>query len=1007
MVTRQTSLRYLSHCSRTLAGLLLLLLWQMQAQAARTAPPGSLWHSSLNRHLHQDSILQLLHTRRNELWVATLDGVTRFRGDHADHYQDLARHESGAGRPWVTGLVEAWEGRMIAATLGAGLLVYDEADDRFRSWPWGDGQRDADRHIAALHAEMPDQLWLGLEDGSLLRLGRDGHYQRLGPTLVSGRVSAISPLPRGGVVASTLHGDLRWVGGDGRLMRREQSKQACGLSRVEEVLALDAETVLVGSRGAGLWRLDARGACDPVPGFDQSPLAHSSVHSLHILHDTEEILVGTDVGLVLLAPGGVLRHYHRGNSNLQDNEVTGIADGPGEEVWVGTYDGLHQLARLPLEFRGQKDHSGLHTVAGITETPTGDLLIGAYHGLLVQRDGQLLTATEAGFPGGLHNHAVMGVYRYGDSLFIAYREAGLERIDLASGSVSRLSTKSRPALASDAVSAVLVTPSGNTLVGTYGGGLTLLHPDHEAQTFRAEEGSGTLADDRILMLFQSSDDRIWVGTESGLQEFDEKQGWFLGIPATDETGKAARPILWSATETTGGDLWFGSLHQGLWHLRAGKLRRATAAGSGRETIYALESDTSGRLWYTSNRGLNLRNPAGDHRQFGATFGLDNIEFELGSSHQDAAGYLYFGGNQGYFRFDPESMDLREQRPAVALTRYRLADNQPAPLRSDPDGGETIALSREDYWVSLEYSALSYRDPGSLRYRYRLRGLDPEWIDASGRRQATYTNLPAGTYHFDVQAAQGSHFDTSPVSTVTVSVPTPRWRTGWALALYATGAVCLWLSARALYGLYSAHRLTTRQMRETEATAGRIADDLENYHRQQTRLITRLQGEQERLLRWALNLPTEALSTGQAQALDALLSALDGQTLYQHEQRFLHLRPLIETLSCRMAESSAPLLVVNDCPDMRLPWQTAMALGVALWSILEALRQSAQGRESHCVVIGALSEVRSDGCQLHVHGEFMALPPALWRLAEQAVSRHGGDLSVSTGLIVLAAHWDRL
>jgi signal transduction histidine kinase len=40
----------------------------------------------------------------------------------------------------------------------------------------------------------------------------------------------------------------------------------------------------------------------------------------------------------------------------------------------------------------------------------------------------------------------------------------------------------------------------------------------------------------------------------------------------------------------------------------------------------------------------------------------------------------------------------------------------------------------------------------VTFRYRLPGFDPQWSQASTRRFSTYTNLPPGTYHFEVMAA---------------------------------------------------------------------------------------------------------------------------------------------------------------------------------------------------------------------------------------------------------------
>ncbi len=54
-------------------------------------------------------------------------------------------------------------------------------------------------------------------------------------------------------------------------------------------------------------------------------------------------------------------------------------------------------------------------------------------------------------------------------------------------------------------------------------------------------------------------------------------------------------------------------------------------------------------------------------------------------------------------------------------------------------------------VSFEYAGLSFSSPNKLRYRYRLKGFDRDWINAGTRTAAYYTNLPPGDYVFQVLA----------------------------------------------------------------------------------------------------------------------------------------------------------------------------------------------------------------------------------------------------------------
>ncbi len=54
-------------------------------------------------------------------------------------------------------------------------------------------------------------------------------------------------------------------------------------------------------------------------------------------------------------------------------------------------------------------------------------------------------------------------------------------------------------------------------------------------------------------------------------------------------------------------------------------------------------------------------------------------------------------------------------------------------------------------LELRYTGLSFLAPGRITFRYMLEGFDKDWINAGTRREAYYTNLPPGTFHFRVTA----------------------------------------------------------------------------------------------------------------------------------------------------------------------------------------------------------------------------------------------------------------
>jgi len=64
----------------------------------------------------------------------------------------------------------------------------------------------------------------------------------------------------------------------------------------------------------------------------------------------------------------------------------------------------------------------------------------------------------------------------------------------------------------------------------------------------------------------------------------------------------------------------------------------------------------------------------------------------------------------------------------------------------------LVLPRGTSDLQIDYTALSLSIPERVRFQYKLEGSDKTWIDPAERRQAFYTRLGPGDYHFQVRAA---------------------------------------------------------------------------------------------------------------------------------------------------------------------------------------------------------------------------------------------------------------
>jgi signal transduction histidine kinase/ligand-binding sensor domain-containing protein len=142
-------------------------------------------------------------------------------------------------------------------------------------------------------------------------------------------------------------------------------------------------------------------------------------------------------------------------------------------------------------------------------------------------------------------------------------------------------------------------------------------------------------------------------------------------------------------------------------------------------------------------------------------------------------------------------------------------------------------------IQIAYSALSLSVPERVRFRYKLEGVDEEWMDPGMRRQAFYSNLGPGTYRFRVIAANNDGVWNRAGATLEFTIPPTFLQSVWFKLLCAlVVGVVLWIA-------YSIHvrRVTARLQSGLEvrlAERERIARELHD---------TLLQGFQGLMLRF--------------------------------------------------------------------------------------------------------------------------------------------------------------
>lgn len=757
----------------------------LSAAPAARAETRILRNYAVEEGLTQTHALAVTEDREGYLWIGTADGVSRFDGTDFINFQT----RDGLPAGWVYAIHQARGGELLFGTEN-GLAIW--RDGRFVDPPPGSPLRD---DLVRAIAETADGRFLF------------ARRQRVDVLSPDGRVTALplGPLPQAPrAVLATRDGALL-VGGDsvlfevrGRSVRRLGPEEGVDgeVMALRQARGVGDERVWVGTAGGlSVWR-------PGQPALARMPGIAASVQAIEEGSDGALYLGTTDAGLRILRPGAPQAvDSITTEQGLLWNSVLAIRETRGGAIYIGTGRGLGVYGRDVLRTWTRED--GLpDLVWSIAHDRVRDgTWLGTGRGLVFLRRGEVIRHFDRG--DGLPHDSIRSLLldRAG-RLWLGTQAGGVAVLEGELEAARFRVLDQRHGLPDPYIRALWEGPNGAVWMATQKG--VAIWRDGRVRTLAREDG---LPDLVTTSLAGGPDGSVWVGTRGGLAQVTGGAENPRVRPWLEADGLAERAV-WSVRVGRDGTVWAGTA-RGLSRLRDGRFHTIdTRRGLSNDMIYCMEEDAQGRLYVSTNRGVNILDFNGrpgeepSIRVLRRRDGLGSDEGNLGSCRLDAAGRIWFGNLAGLSIYDPARDQASRPAPRVHISRLRLfGEDLRLPL------GERVFQSHENYF-QLSFVGIDLASPHSVRYRYRLADLDRGWI-GTDRREVQYTSLDPGDYRFEVQAASaGGPWSDSAVLGFTIE--TPVWRRWWFLLLtiLAAAAVTGWLFTLRVRQLLAIERLRT-------------------------------------------------------------------------------------------------------------------------------------------------------------------------------------------------------
>lgn len=694
-----------------------------------------------------NTVVALAQTPDGFLWIGTTGGLARFDGLTFSRARLLGKGEGDSLE--IRALLPGRNGTLWVGS-SRGLIAYSYRDGQARAFTEKDGIiQDG---IRRLFSDRTGYIWISFDAGFVDRY-------------MNGKFTSFN-------AASGLGG-----------------------KKINAVVEYPAGDLLFGTRENGVFKYrDGKFSRFPVRGLDDTQVITMYVDS------RGSLWIGTQNGLIRVMGESTDKYTYA--QGLCDNHVTSILEDSDHNLWVGTLGGLNRLQRLAdnrIRFESLLKTQGIFC---LFEDREKSLWIGTYNnGMARLREGRFRScALLTPFTGEIFSSLFED--RRGDTWIGTvsgklWRFRGEKPVDatpspdIFSPGISSITEDAddrlwvgtngqgvfhlkgsgftqyttREGLSDNQVTSILADSRGHLWFGTFAGVSILRTGKGKIETFTSGQG---LLGNRVHNIYEDRDHSIWIAADKGITvlkdgriEGQNRRHYLKDVPVTCIYED---PVF---TDAEGSVYWIATDGAGLKRLRVsdGQIVSYTQAdGMAGDSLYQFFEDAQDHFWLMGKAGL-LRVDKGELNRFafGDTGKINclffdltdsrdstefNNEFSRNSAIQTRSGELWFITRKGISILDPGKIRLNRTPPPVVIEALSFGRR---PVVPSPDKNAYTFRGVKDF--SVRFTAPSFLSPEKVAFKYRLDGVDKDWLSLPlGRERAvTYRGLKPGHYIFTVIA----------------------------------------------------------------------------------------------------------------------------------------------------------------------------------------------------------------------------------------------------------------
>ena len=758
--------------------------------------------------LSQNNVFDIVQDHDGFIWIATEDGLNRYDGKNFVHYRKNIENPNSIANNFIRKVFVDTDGVLWVGT-AKGLSKYNVVLDNFDNYYHENGNNESlkDDTIWDIYQDKTKNIWVSTTNG-IHKFDQDNnHFKQI---KIHGLEDELKEI-------KTIHQDLKgnfWFGSydNGIFLVNENLNYAESLQKKNNKfrITIPAKSLFdIKEINGDYWLGTDKGIYVLDENYNQidsyntthlkNKIISNYVRSI-VLSDDSTVWVGTENGLNIIDPRSrsisSFQNSQQSNSISENNIHRIIKDITGN-LWLATYGkGVNVFFNDSLHFK----HYSNGVIGGyinlFAETTDGkvwfnDMNSGInYMGNNIS--GNYIKATESAdiYHIKADNKNNLWVNTSTNELFI-YDISSKEAIKVKEWKENSLYDNDYP---------FQIFNGEVWFIDMNGGLVSFSISTNEFSRYNVD-------DNKRLKTFDidSQNNTIWAtSTENQLISFD------LSIAPQNENNfnyhniqgiKYLSTIEVTSLKVSESWVWLTS-NQGV--LLYNKSTKATTYFNENNELlnHSIESlllDKKENAWLSTNGAISVITPSTQKvKNLSKDLHLSDIEFIASSALKTIHDEFYFGSSNGVYKFSPQkAIKIRQVLSSPKLTNLLIANKKIKVRDQESDSTNptfslnkqlsqltNLTLKHEQSPFTIEFSSPNAKYPDQIGYRYRLLNLETDWIDAGEKNyRATYTNLSAGDYIFEIEAFDLLGTVPSKKSTLNIHILVPWWLSKSAIIVY--------------------------------------------------------------------------------------------------------------------------------------------------------------------------------------------------------------------------------